>query len=212
VQSKVTTKPSIQPVTLDEVKASLRITNTAEDALLTQYIEDATLYAEDFMGRKLINQTITSYYSTWNELQTLHWNGVKVGSINHLSGGGSVDLQYAPAISITTVHLIDTDNSETLYASSNYYLDNFDNDVKPSIVLNEGASITGNLRAKNSIKVVWQAGYGTLATDVPSVIRRGILTLIGGLYSNRGDCSIGDCAEGCGVNKMLKQYKFYHAI
>ena len=67
MRSKVTGAPAQEPVTLAEAKASLRITNTDEDALVTQYLEDARIYAERITGRKFITQTVTSYHNGFDE-------------------------------------------------------------------------------------------------------------------------------------------------
>jgi uncharacterized phiE125 gp8 family phage protein len=61
LKSKVTTQPAIEPVSLQEVKDSLRITSSSEDSLITQYIVDARVYAENYTGRKFITQTLVGY-------------------------------------------------------------------------------------------------------------------------------------------------------
>jgi len=217
MRSKVTTAPASEPVTLTEVKSSLRITNSAEDTLLTQYIEDARIWAENYTGKKCITQTVTSYYDAQdaqrgnsnNQNQEEDWEGTRVGSIVTLFGQQSIELEFGPAISITSVETIDTDNSGTTFSSSNYYLDNFDDFQRPNMVINQGESLGSNeLRARNSVKIVYVSGYGA-ASDVPSALRRAILLIVGELYSNRGDCSIGQCSDACGATRMLDQYKFF---
>lgn len=215
MRSKVTTAPAAQPITLTELKSSLRITNTAEDTLLTQYLEDATLYAENYTGKKLITQTITAYYDAFagdkgNKSDRDDFEGVQVGSIIALYGQQKIELEFGPVSSVTSIDTIDTSNSETTFSSANYYLDNYDDFQRPRAIINDGESLgQTELRVLNSIKVVYVAGYGATGSDVPSALRRALIVLCGELYSNRGDCSTGECAEACGVNKMLDQYKFY---
>ena len=206
MRSKVTIQPAVEPVTLAEVKSSLKITSTAADALLSQMIVDARIYAERFTGKKFISQTITSYYDSLSGHADIEWfSGNRKGAVTQL-GGTSAILEFGPAQSITTVHTIDDDNSETLYAASNYYLDHFDDDLRPQLRLNSGSSMTWT-RDENGVKIVYIAGYGDAATDVPSPIRRSINLLVGHMYANRGDC--GDkCSSDCGAMPLLDSYRF----
>jgi hypothetical protein len=205
-RSKVTTAPASEPVTLTELKASLRITTTAEDTLLTQYIEDARIMVERMTGRKLITQTITEYHDGLCGRHEEFESGYQMRSIGSLVQGGQfAPLDFAPVQSITTVHTVDLGNAETLYDSANYYLNNYDDDMKPSVELNSGSTITTALRADNNIKIVYVAGYGDDGADVPSALRRAILVLAGMLYANRGDC--GDqCQTDCGAKAMIYPY------
>lgn len=204
MRSKVTTAPAIEPVTLTELKASLRVTGTAEDTLLTQYISDARELVERITGRKLINQTITAYYTGLGENITGQWwSGTRVAHERVLYGTQQIELEFAPVQSITTLHAIESDNSATLIASTDYYLDNYDDDmrsrVKPVTILTAGS------RIENNIKCIYVAGYGTTAASVPSALRRAVLVLAGMLYSNRGDCGE-QCQTNCGATQMMQPY------
>lgn len=209
MRSKVTTAPASEPVTLTELKASLRITSTAEDTLLTQYITDARLLVERLTGRKLINQTITAYYTGMGEqISSEWWSGTRVMSEKMIYGNPRLELEFAPVQSVTTVHAVETDNSETLIASTEYYLDNYDDDmrslIRPVTFMNAGS------RRENNMKVVYVAGYGSSASSVPSALRRAVLVLAGMLYANRGDC--GDqCQTDCGAKQMIEPYIIHRA-
>jgi len=216
MKSKVTTAPASEPVTLTELKSSLRITNTAEDTLLTQYISDARMFAENYTGKKFISQTVTSYYDAntrsyrgMSDLVDDFWDGMREGAISQVAGSPDIELEFAPAISVTSIDTIDVDNSETTYSSSNYYLDNFDESLRPAIVFNDGESINDTgMRISNSIKIVYVAGYGASASDVPHELRRAIIMLAGALWANRGvECSTQQCGEDCGTNKILEHFK-----
>jgi len=198
LKSKVTTAPSSEPVSLEELKLSLRISDTAQDALLTQYITDARDMAERYTGRRFITQTITSYTDTYCEATSQDWwTGYRRGAVGYTIGGRhAIVFDWAPAISISSVVTIDSSNTETAYSSDNYYLENFDDDKLPKLQFNDDAGLPGDLRDENAWKIVWTAGYGTASTDVPASIRRAIIMLAGHLYENRGDCE----GELCGVS------------
>ena len=62
---KVTTKPSIEPITNDEVKLYARIDGSSEDDLIDGFIQAVREATEKFLGRALINQTITAVFDAW---------------------------------------------------------------------------------------------------------------------------------------------------
>lgn len=207
MRSKVTTPPAIEPVTLDEVKSSLRITNAREDALLTQYIEDARIFVERVTGRKLINQTVTAYYNSFDHASSDDWwSGHRMGAVTEINGGQRLTLEFAPVQSITSLSQVAQDNSELVVSASEYYLDNYDDDTRSLLRSEDG--ITNGTRSQNSLKVEYVAGYGATAADVPSALRRAIIAMVGKLYVMRGDCGdMGKCAEECGATRMVEQYK-----
>ena len=207
MKSKVTTAPASEPVTLAELKLSLRITDTAQDTILTQYITDARDMAERYTGRKFIEQELTSYTDASRTILDQWWAGYRQGAVGYsLNGGTPICFDWAPAISITSVATIDSSNNETSYASSNYYLENFDDDKPSKLQFNDDSDLPGDLRDENAWKIVWKAGYGTASTDVPASIRRAIIMIAGFLYENRGDCD-GDCIGKCGASAILDPYK-----
>lgn len=204
MRSKVTTPPAIEPVTLDELKASLRITSNAEDTLLAQYIEDARHLVERTTGRKLINQTITTYYTGFTgSVSSQWWTGTMTAHENILYGNQSLELEFAPVQSVTTLEQVEDDNSENLIASIEYYLDNYDDDMRS--VIRAVSTLTYGSRDENNMKAVYVAGYGASASDVPSALRRAVLVLAGQLYSNRGDCG-DECQTSCGAKSMMEPY------
>lgn len=209
MKSKVTTEPAVEPVTLAEVKASLNITGSNNDTLLTQLIIDAREYAEDYTGRKFITQTLTSYSDGLEGGLSEEWQpGYRVGyEVNSYSVNQKIKFDWVPAQSITSVITVDTDNAETTYASTNYYLDNYDNDLFPFVNVNDNSTlINTSLRSRNSIKVTWVAGYGDAGSDVPASIRRGIIMMASHLYTNRGDCG-DECVNKSGANAYISKYR-----
>lgn len=208
IRPKVTIKPRLEPVQVKELKSALRITDSEEDTLLSQYIRDAREMAETYLGRKLINQTVTAYFSSFYEIEEPWWEGTRVVPVNFAYGNRSLDLAYLPVQSITQVDTVDDTNTETVYDSSNYYLDNYDEDQPSRMVLNEGATLPADIRVPNGIKVAYVCGYGPNPSDVPHHIRRGVTLLASYLWSNRGDCSdASSCIEASGAMSWLRMEK-----
>jgi hypothetical protein len=209
LKSKVTVAPSIEPVTLAEVKEHLRITASNEDTLISTYIEAARQMAEDVTGRKFITQTLVGYVDTLGS-GSVHgnwWSGTQTGTyFTHiLNGKAFIELDWTPCSSITSIYTVDDDATETLYASTNYYLDNYDNDIQSRIRLTENAEIPTGLRHENAVKVTYVAGYGATAASVPMKLRHAIKMMAAELYNKRGDCD--DCAMSAGQMPVLNQYK-----
>lgn len=60
---KITTQATTEPVTLTEVKSRLRVTDTTDDALITQQITIARVFAEKIAGgRSLAGKAYAAYY------------------------------------------------------------------------------------------------------------------------------------------------------
>lgn len=210
MKSKITTQPAIEPVTLAEVKESLRVTSTSEDALINNFITSARVYAENYTGRKFINQTLVGYADGFSSEYDNWWTGYRVGRESHVDGqlGGNIAFDWSPVDSVSQVDTVDTDNSETVYSSANYYLDNYTADEPSKLRLNDtNTDVIGSMRSSNGIKITYIAGYGSNRTDVPANIRRGIIMIAAHLYTNRGDCDGGNCVMKSGANVYLDQVK-----
>lgn len=163
---------------------------------------------ERYTGRKLITQTLTGYAMPFNANDELWWEGYRTGHVNILNGPLShIQFDWGPVASVTSVESIDTDNVETAYAASNYYLDNYDDDIMPRIVFNSDAASPAGLRARDAWKVVFVAGYGANSTDVPADIRRALILLAGKLWGNRGVCDDGKCMTECGAAALLERFR-----
>lgn len=54
----------LQGVSLDRVKSQLKILDTDDDVLLVQYIEAATSYAEEWMGRFILPATVEALFNS----------------------------------------------------------------------------------------------------------------------------------------------------
>lgn len=119
-----------------------------------------------------------------------------------------LELEFTPVQSVTSLSMVESDNSETVVATTEYYLDNFDDDMRS--IIRPVSVLTAGSRNENNLKAVYVAGYGALASDVPSALRRAIIVLAGQLYVNRGDC--GDqCQSDCGATHMITPYIIKHA-
>lgn len=147
------TPPAVEPVSVAEVKESFGIdaSDTTLDAAITRYIVAAREYAETYMQRSIIEQTLELALDEFPE---------------------EIELKNGPVSSIVSIQYIDSDGIEQALASSVYGLDNYGdrNWVIPAI--NEDWPSTYD--AANAVKVRYVAGYGAASSDVPEKIRHAI--------------------------------------
>lgn len=177
----VTTAPTVQPVTLADVKAHLRTVagDTSEDAaILTPLISAAREYCENVTGRALAAQTVKAYPDSW----------------------GTLRLPRPPITTVTSIKYYDVDDVAYTLAATEYAIDLIDGVIT---ILEEPAE---ELRGVNPIVIEYTAGY----TTVPMAIRQAMLLLIGHWYTNREAVSTNANAEvPVAVKTLLHQHKVW---
>lgn len=150
---KVTTPPTVEPITVEELKDYAKIDGTDEDLILEASIVAVRESMEGYLGRSLIEQTVKLSMDFWP--------------------GEVIELPMPPLISITQVVTLDEDDTETVYASSNYYVDT--NGDPGRLILRQGVTFPNNTdRTYGGYRIDYKAGYGGAAEDVPQVIRDSI--------------------------------------
>ena len=161
---KVTTQPTVEPVTVAELKTFARIDTNEEDSLISSFIVAARMSAEEYLGQAFISQTITTFLEFWP--------------------GRMVELPRPPLISVTGVYTIDEDDAETEYDSDNYYLNTIA--TPGQLCLKRGSTQPINTDRDFGRFIIRSVhGYGTAASDVPSQFVEGIKLWAAALYSDR---------------------------
>lgn len=165
---KLVTAPASLPLTLAQVKEHLRVQDSDEDTMLALYIEAATVHAESFMGRALIDQT-------WDY------------TIDRLPcNGGTIELPRQPLLGVTQFDTGDSpefsDYSVDL-ASGRLYLP----------VSGSWPTVTGDYAVA---RIRFRAGYVDQSEspevgEVPADILNGILLIVGTLYAVRETVIVG---------------------
>lgn len=162
---RVVTPPTVEPVTLDEVKLHCRIDHDDEDTLLTTLITAARQYCETFTGRAFITQTIQYDLPRWPQRKAI----------------------YLPSPSLQNVVSVtwwDVEGNDTVLTAGTDYL--VDTAPEPGMVLLPDGILWPNepLYTVHPIRVEYVAGYG-LAADVPEYIKAAIKLYAAALYENR---------------------------
>lgn len=182
----LTTAPSVEPVTASEAKAHIRVTISADDALITAQIIAARTALERYTGRAFINQTWTAYLDAWpSAAKSQWWDGTRDGSIAESFSPAAIELPLGPIGSVTSVTTYSDADAATVVSASTYYVDT----AGARIVPRSGASISAGTRVANGLVIVWVAGYGAAAANVPEPLRQAIMQTVAAMYESRGEAS-----------------------
>ena len=187
--------PSIEPVTLEEVKDHLKETSTDNDSILTALIISARQSAEMFTGRAFITQTwqmFMNYFSRLNN-SSEWWDGVRERPISFLNKfSDDIEIPIAPLQSIAHIKIYDDEDTAVTFDSSNYFVSFYDGLYARNgrVTLREGSTWPTVDRVADGIEIQFIAGYGDLTTDVPESIRQAIMQEVAFLFENRGECSV----------------------
>lgn len=186
--SNVITAPTVTPVTLAEAKLNLLVDHTADDTLITQMIETATLEAQTLAARSFITQTREMVLAAW-------------------PAAGVIRLEHPPVQSITSVTYITDAGTTVTVANTDYQLIA---DLTPPILtpVQGGNWPSATLRSYAPIRVRYVAGYG-LAVAVPSDYKRLILGLVAVDYESREAISNNANQQRSRLQNALKMHWGY---
>jgi uncharacterized phiE125 gp8 family phage protein len=165
---KLVSPPAIEPVTLAEAKAHLRLDTDADDAYVLALIGAARERVELFLRRALITQMFDYTLDGFP------------------ANRRSIDLPRPPLQSVESVKYIDTAGSRQTLAAESYVVDCASNEIgRVALAWNQFWPLTRC--SINAVVIRFIAGYGDAAEEVPQAIRHGILIEISNLYENRED-------------------------
>ncbi len=181
---ELVTPPAIEPVTLDDAKAHLKVDTTDDDALITALIAAARARAEWHTRRAFITQSWTLWLDCWPGAQGDDDLPPALSTTPPLP----VQIPLPPLQSVASITTYAMDDSATVMSTSLYQVDTASAPAR--VALKIGATVPVNLRAMNAIAIAFTAGYGDAASDVPDAIKRAILMIVADLYANRGDAAV----------------------
>lgn len=176
------TAPAVEPVTVAEAKAHLRVDLDDDDVLIGRLIAAARQAGEDFTGRAFLTQTWRLVLDRVPGAALPWWDGRRQGAAIE-SCPGAIPLPRPPLQSVSAVALVGEDGGTTEWAAANYFVD-----VDGGrLVLREGAAWPTPVRSMAGLSVTFVAGYGDEAPDVPAALRQAVLAHVAALYEHRGD-------------------------
>jgi uncharacterized phiE125 gp8 family phage protein len=163
---KITTQPTIEPVSRADAKLHCRIDGATEDVLIDGWIEAARQQCEDIAGRAFVKRTYTAYLDYWPVAMCL-------------------ELPYPPLIAVASIKYYDIDgNAAVTYDAANYLVDTYSEPGR--IAFKSNASWPSViLREINGVEIIYSAGFGTADTDVPARYKAAMYLMIAHFYEHR---------------------------
>lgn len=162
-----TEPPATAPIVLAECKADLRVQNTAEDDLITRYIEDAVDEVDGpnglLGGKAMITQ---------------NWSAAVAGPDRN----GNIVLPITPAKSLVSITYYDADNESQSLVADDFFLHGDDDHawVWPKA----GTAWPGVYCRPDAITVTFVAGFGD-AVDVPATLKAALRLMVADKYEHR---------------------------
>ncbi len=184
----MTSGPALEPVSLAETKAHLRIDGTAEDALLQSLIITSRLHIEAALGLALITQSWGCFLDRWPK-------------------AGRLVLPLRPVAAISHVRIWSDDGTSETLDPARFLLDG--QGAPPRLVALDSTLDLARRRAINGIEIGFTAGFGGAPEDVPATIRHALLLLVAHWYENREPVQIGQsvAAVPAMVSELLGPYR-----
>lgn len=172
-------------VTLDNVKAHLRVTTTDEDTIIGFYRAAAIQWVENYTNHILSSQVVTDNYAAWGDYLTLYHQPITVGDptptlvVEYTNGEGDT-VEYEDRV------IRDQRYPWTIYPPAG---ENF-----PALGTN------------GTISVTYTAGYASGA--VPDALNHAVLLLAGHFFVNRSAVSADSVEEvDLAVRSLCKPYR-----
>ncbi|MFC5583973.1 head-tail connector protein [Nitratireductor kimnyeongensis] len=180
-----TVGPLVEPVTLAEAKAHLRLEQVREDALIEGLIRAAREEVEKITGQALIEQSWRLTLDDWPTTNVLLLN-------------------RTPVREVLSVTVFDADGAASIVDPSTYRLDAHS---QPARLLLESRPLPG--QKLNGIEIDFRAGYGEAGTDVPDLLRRAILILVGHWFEFRAAFEANDqpVSIPAGFLRLVNSYR-----
>lgn len=182
--------PTIDPVSIAEARAHLRVDESADDGLIAGYILAARAYIEAVTGLALISQT---FDMTLHDFQS------------------KIELPRAPVSSVTSIQYYDDANVLQTLSSAIYEIDTAR--VPAVIHLADGYDWPTVDDRVAAVVVRFVAGYGATPGSIPEPIRLAILLIVGHFYANREQVVVGAGLIASqlpmGVDALVAPYKVH---
>jgi uncharacterized phiE125 gp8 family phage protein len=178
------TAPAIEPVTLDEARAHLRVDFLDDDSLIVALISAARLHAEMLTGRSFIT---TRWKSVLDSFPGPSLMGVPFGASFTLPLH-AILLHKCPVASIVSIQYLDMAGTLQTMPSSDYTADLACEPARITPVFGKIWPIS--LPQIGAVQITFDAGYGETADTVPAGIRHWIKLRLGSLYEHREEVAL----------------------
>jgi uncharacterized phiE125 gp8 family phage protein len=189
------TPPAVEPVTLSEAKAHLRVDTTTDDAYIGSLITAAREWCEQYLDRTLVH---TQWVMRFDRFPPDGTHDIELPRPPMASAG------TATAVALTFTF---ENGTTSTYSTASYRVDR--DGVPGTVKTLYGQTWPPHLQDDNAISVTWWAGYGSSGTSVPAAIRHAMLMLVGMWYERRMAAdSMGGDEIPFGVKSLLDSQRW----
>ena len=189
--------PSTKVVSVDDIKAQLRIDSSDENDLLGYYIDAATDMAENYCNRHFITHQYKLYFNEQVNKASLIFPNCTLVDVEAVVG---------PPAEAAKRPVNWTDANGAAQESDKAYIDAFSN---PSLVYLSsdfpGTTLKDN--SANTFYFWFNTGYGSASADVPEAIKQAIKLIVADMYYFREDRKR---QFPMASQILLQPYKCYH--
>jgi len=183
----VSVAPTVEPVSLAEMKDHLRVSITDEDTMIESMITAAREYLVSTLNRSMVN---TSWLLTLDNFP------------------GTIYLPRSKASSITSIKYDDSNATEQTLAASNYRLDT--SSYQSRITETVGGSWPVTYEQTGAVRVIYVAGDGAAAADVPGPLKHALKLLCSDMYELREPQVLGvSVAESRTFKNLVYPYRIH---
>ena len=208
------TEAAISPITLKELRTHVRIPvgELEEDQYLTNLINMAVRWLEDFANLSLIRKTYRTSFDSWPGDGDNYYSRRLDQSSDYYYGDqdeirdSDIILPVYPLVSVEALRVFNEDDLATSISVS----DVFDVDTLKTpgrLTLKRGLVYPDLGRANKAVEIDYTAGYSTTAVDIPPTLKRAILEMAGFMWMNRGDCSMEESFSKSGAQNLIRMYR-----
>ena len=189
------TAPAVEPVTLSEAKAHLRVDTSDDDTYIGTLVTAAREWVEQYLDRTLIH---TQWVLRFDKFPPSGIEPVELPRPPMVASG------TATAVAVTFTSEAGTTST---YSTAEYRVDR---SATPGAILPiYGTTWTPHRQDDNAISVTWWAGYGASGSSVPAAIRHAMLMLIGTWYERRAAAdNVGGGEVPFGVKSLLDSQRW----
>ncbi|MFC0241256.1 head-tail connector protein [Rhodopseudomonas telluris] len=161
------TGPTVEPWTVAELKAFLRVEHDADDAVIASLLAAARSQVEALTRRALLLQSWRLSYDAWPR-------------------DGRIRPRIGPLRALLAAQVFDAQG-----AAQAIDVDRFVVDGAGGVIAAPPGSLPPPGRGVAGIALDVELGYGAVPTDVPELLRHAVRTLAAHWYDNRGMAAIG---------------------
>ncbi len=183
------TQPAVEPVTLAEAKAHLRVDTADDDAYITGLVRAAREWVEQYLDRTLVH---TQWVMRFDKFPADSTADIELPRPPVVASG--------TATAVTVAYTLE-DGTTASYSTASFRVDRAS--TPGAVKTNYAQTWPPHRQDDNAISVTWWAGYGPSGSEVPQGVKNAMLLYIHELYEKRGNAEPPDAAKA-----LLDAYKW----